>query len=121
MPLLPFFRSIALILLAAVMGAAVATLIQFDELDRFAVVTLPFAVLGTAVIATSHGMLVQAGWVSGFAYLLVGVFALLLGSAILALPSGSAGEWALGGLYGGLCAGIWALLDATIPRPKGRT
>lgn len=113
-----FLRPLALILLAACLGTAWLSALAFHEVSRASFVALPFAVLGTAVVATGCGRLVEAGWVRWFAYILTAGLGAVLGAALLTLPAGPDALNMLAGLvYGGGCAVTWILLDILVPRP----
>ncbi|MBP9753995.1 MAG: hypothetical protein KBD40_03260 [Phenylobacterium sp.] len=108
-----FLRPFALILLAPCLATAVLSEVVFHEVSRASFVALPFAILGTAAVATACGWVVEAGWVRWFAL----VFTVALG-AVLGLLSGTDDTMLFGVVYGSGCAAAWVLLDLTVPRRR---
>ncbi|WP_340645496.1 hypothetical protein [Phenylobacterium sp.] len=107
-----FFRPTLLIVLAAVLGTTALSALAFHEVSRVSFIALPFAILGTVVVATACGWLVEAGWVRWFAYVLTVVLGAGLG-AVLSLMSGT--PMLFGVSYGSACAVAWVVLDVVAP------
>lgn len=107
-----FLRPLSLIVLAAVLATAALSGLVFHEISRASFIALPFAILGTAAVASACGWMVEAGWAPGFAR----VLAVALGAGLGAAVSLGTGEMMLFGVgYGGACAAAWVLLDLVTP------
>ncbi len=112
-----FLRPFALILLAPCLATAVLSEVVSHEVSRASFVALPFAILGTAAVATACGWVVEAGWVRWFALVFTVALGAVLG-AVLGLLSGTDDTMLFGVVYGSGCAAAWVLLDLTVPRRR---
>jgi len=110
-------RNILSVLLGAMVGVMLISLVVFSEFSRFTFGPLPFAVLGTALIATAHAALVELGLRTWLSYLLAPLAGAVAGAALLGLDSGmDPTATATGAQFGFACAAAWAALDVLLKR-----
>ena len=107
-----FLRPLSLIVLAASLATAVLSGLIFHEVSRASFIALPFAILGTAAVASACGWMVEAGWVRWFACVLTVALGAVLGAAV---SLGTADTLLFGVGYGSACAAAWVLLDLVTP------
>jgi hypothetical protein len=109
-------KSIIVIVAAAIVGVALSSLALYQSVERGSFVALIFAIPGTALIATSAGLLTKAGcdaWPTRFLIFLEGG---LVGAFLLWLPSQTLHFLALGATYGSICTASWIALDISKKR-----
>ncbi|MBP6545229.1 MAG: hypothetical protein KA220_00820 [Phenylobacterium sp.] len=113
-----FVRPLSLIVLAAILATGALSGLVFHEVSRASFIAQPFAILGTAAVATACGWMTEAGWVRWFAYVLTVALGAALGAAV-SLLSGTADTMLFGVGYGITCAAAWVLLDLVTPGRLG--
>lgn len=113
-----FVRPISLIVLAATLATVALSGLVFQEVSRVSFIALPFAILGTAVVAMACAWMVEAGWVRWSAYGLTVALGAVLGAGV-SLVSGTADGMLFEVGYGTACAAAWVLLDLVTPERPG--
>jgi len=109
-------KSIIVIVAAAVVGVTLSSLALYQSVEGGSFIALIFAIPGTALIATSAGLLTKAGcdaWPTRFFIFLEGA---LVGAFLLWLPSQTPHFLALGATYGSICTASWIALDLSKKR-----